>query len=124
MALSTFLGTLAALGLRGLPRAARAAATGRILSPLIVPGITTATAVASGANHTCALLANGTTSGGAAATKLNRYSFVTDVLVPASSFATTASAASLSAFDFSAASSFALVSAASCSAAQRANSVR
>ena len=34
------------------------------------------------------LLANGTTSGGAAATKLNRYSFVTDVLVPASSFAT------------------------------------
>jgi len=32
------------------------------------------------------LLANGTTSGGASLTTLNRYTFVTDVLVPAASF--------------------------------------
>jgi putative spermidine/putrescine transport system permease protein len=42
VALSTLLGTLAALGLKRLPRAARAAATGLILSPLIVPGIVVA----------------------------------------------------------------------------------
>lgn len=40
--LATALGTLAALGLRRLPPAARAAATGLILSPLIVPGIVVA----------------------------------------------------------------------------------
>ena len=39
VALSTTLGTLAALGLARLPRAARTAATALILSPLIVPGI-------------------------------------------------------------------------------------
>jgi len=33
------------------------------------------------------LMANGTTTGGAALTALNRYTFVTDVLVPAASFA-------------------------------------
>lgn len=42
VALSILLGTLAAIGLGRLPRAARAAATGLILSPLIVPGIVVA----------------------------------------------------------------------------------
>ncbi|HEY3849051.1 MAG TPA: ABC transporter permease [Acetobacteraceae bacterium] len=42
VALSTTLGTLAALGLARLPRAARTAATALILSPLIVPTIVVA----------------------------------------------------------------------------------
>ncbi|SDD26076.1 ABC transporter permease [Belnapia rosea] len=42
---STVLGTLAALGLARLPRGLRVAATGLILSPLIVPGIVVAIGV-------------------------------------------------------------------------------
>lgn len=42
VALATVLGTLAALGLRRLPRSARAAIGALILSPLIVPGIVVA----------------------------------------------------------------------------------
>jgi putative spermidine/putrescine transport system permease protein len=42
---ATLLGTLAALGLARLPKGLRAAATGLILSPLIVPGIVVAIGV-------------------------------------------------------------------------------
>jgi putative spermidine/putrescine transport system permease protein len=40
--LSTFLGTLASLGIARLPRAMRVVVTGLVLSPLIVPGIVVA----------------------------------------------------------------------------------
>ncbi|UPK20525.1 ABC transporter permease [Bradyrhizobium sp. 131] len=42
VALSTVLGTLAAIGIVRLPRAIRVVATGLILSPLVVPGIVVA----------------------------------------------------------------------------------